>query len=115
MSDPNKPREENNGQWRAVILDEFSDIASKKVALARDSTDVTAHEDKKRHHNGKICRCFPCHSPLSSQDLDTLLEINEGDIETKDVTRETGDISQAVTSIGYSEYPMHYEGPSIED
>lgn len=114
MTDVDKAGEEDDGQWRTVILDELSDVSVEQVAVANDTTEVCDSQDEQRHHHCQVRRAGSRHVPLSREDLNALLEINEGDIKAEDVTGETSDIGEAIASICGREDPMHNQGPNAD-
>jgi hypothetical protein len=46
--------------------------------------------------------------PIGGLGLGCPLQVDEGNIETEDITRESSDVGQGVASIGYGEYPVHH-------
>lgn len=48
------------------------------------------------------------------EDLDALLEVDEGDVEAEDVAGKAGDVAQPVARVGGGEDPVHDEGPQAD-
>ena len=92
MSNMNESGKENNRQRRAIILDEFPHMALEKVAFSNNATSVCEPQNQETDHDGDICTVGSSQFPLSGQDLDTFLKIDECDVETKGVAAESGDV-----------------------
>ena len=82
---------------------------SKKAAATKLTTDICDHKDKKSCDDRKV-------EILAStevfENLYSLLEVNEGDVETEDVAGKTRNPSKPVTRVCYGEDPVKDEGPS---
>lgn len=104
--------EEDDRQRRAVVLHELAHVSLEQRAFADHATDITAHQDEKGDHDAQIGRGVPRHAPLSGQDLDSLLEIDEGDVEPENVTGKSGDIGEAVAGVGNGKKPVENQRPT---
>ena len=102
---------EDDCQRCAIILDEFSDMPMKQIALSDDTTAVGKAENEKGDHDRKIGGGRANEAPLPCQDLDALLQVDKGNVETEYVAGEARDIRQAIAAVRNSEDPMHYERP----
>lgn len=107
MANVDESSEENDSQRCPVILEEFADISLEERAVAELSANPSAHEDKQGNHDTQVGGGLPDLAPLSGQNLDPFLKIDEGHVEPKDVTRKAGDISETVASVGDGQDPMH--------
>lgn len=47
-----KASEEDDGQWCAVVLNEYPDITSEKRSAAERAAQVSCHQDQKGHGDG---------------------------------------------------------------
>lgn len=91
-----------------VIFDEYSNVVLEEGTGANDATKVTNHEHEKSHDNGEV-ECLA--GSLPGEDLNALLEVNEGNVEAEDVAGEASHVFQAVTRVGDGEDPVHYQRP----
>lgn len=112
VADMNKPSKEHNGQGRAIILQKLANPPFEETAITKLATNPAAHKHQQGDHDTEVRGSLASGTPLPGEDLDTLLKVDEGDIETEDVARETGDISETITSIGNGKQPMHDQRPS---
>lgn len=112
MANVDETSEENDRQGSTIVFQEFPDISLEETATAELLADPTTHKHKEGNHDAQVCRRLPNGSPLPGQDLDTLLEIDKGYVEAKDIARETGHVCQGVARIGYSKDPVHDQGPT---
>ena len=85
MTNVHEASEKDNCQRSAVVFQKFTNISFEEIAVAQFPADPCAHENKKCHHNGKIGGCISYLSPLSSQNLNTLLKVDTSDIKAEDV------------------------------
>lgn len=87
-----------------IIFDEDSNVVLEEGAGADETAKVTNYEHEKSNDDGEVEGLA---GSLPGEDLDALLEVDEGDVEAEDVAGETGHIFQAVTRIGDGEDPVH--------
>lgn len=92
VTNVNEASEEDDGQRGAIVLEELPNESFEEVAVAQFSADPCTHQDKQRNHNGQVCRCFSHRPPLSSEYLNTFLEVDTSNVKTKDIARESGDV-----------------------
>lgn len=85
MANVDEASEEDDGQWRAIVLEELPNKSLEEVTVAQFSADPCSHQHEKCHHDAEIGRCLADLTPLSSQDLDPFLEIDAGNVEAKDI------------------------------
>lgn len=85
VADMDEAREEDDGQRSAIVLEEFPNNPLKETAISKLPTDPTGHENEERNHDAQVGRRLSYLAPLSGQDLDSLLEINESNVEPEDV------------------------------
>lgn len=107
----NKASKEDNGEWCAVVFDEFPDMTLEKRSTSDNAAQVSCHQDQKGHRDGKIGGFSSC-GPLPCQHLYALLEINKGHVKAKDVAAESSHISQCIARIRDGKGPMHDQGPA---
>lgn len=53
-------------------------------------------------------------APLTGEDLNGFLQVDEGDVEAKDVAAEAGDVGEAVAGVSDGEDPVHDQRPPSE-
>lgn len=92
MANVHEASEEDDGQWSAIVFEELPNESLEEVTVAQFSADPCSHQHEKRNHDAEIGRCLADLTPLSSQDLDSFLEIDAGNVETEDIAREAGDV-----------------------
>lgn len=109
-----KPGEEDNGQGRSVVFEKLADVAVEELAFAQLAADPPAHEDEQGDHDAQIGGGSVFRAPLSREDLDAFLEVNESNVETENITRKTSHISQSVACIGDREDPVHNQRPTLK-
>jgi hypothetical protein len=102
----NETSEEDNGQGRAIILQKDAKRVPKETAATDFTADICDHEDEQSCDDGQV-------EFLSSakvlEDLDSFLEVDEGDVETEDVAGEACNPSKPVARVCYGEDPMKDE------
>ena len=104
-----KPSEKDQGKGCTIVLEKDAYGVSKQTTRAKLTTDIGHHEDQKGGDNGEIERSFVA---KTGENLDTFLEIDEGDIETEDVAREAGDPAEHVAGVCDGQDPMKNQRPS---
>lgn len=50
-------------------------------------------------------------APLTGENLDALLQVDEGHIEAEDIAAEAGDVGETVAGVGDGEDPVHDQRP----
>lgn len=85
MPHVHKASEEDNRQRRTVVFKKFSNHTEKEAAFTELATYPCRHQHEKRNHDAQIGRGFSRGGPLSRQDLDALLEVDERNVETENV------------------------------
>ena len=105
--DVDEPGKEDNGQGRAIVFDELSHLPLEQIAIANRTANISSHENEKRKHDGDEGGCISRQLPLSCQDLDSFLEVDEGHVESEDVAAEASHICQAVARVCDGKNPMH--------
>lgn len=113
MANMDKPREKDNGQRRTVVLQESSNDSKEQSAIAEFSANIATHENEERDHDAQVGCRLPAKAPLPSEDLNPFLQVDEGNVEAENVARKAGDIGKTITSIGYSQEPVHNQRPSF--
>lgn len=81
----------------------------KKAARAEHAAQVSDHEDEEGGDDGQV-KVLALAEAL--EDLDALLEVDEGDVEAENVAGEAGDVAKKVAGVCDSEDPVEDEGPS---
>jgi hypothetical protein len=110
-SNVDEPGEEDEGQRRAVVLEEDADRVREEAARPEDAAEVGDHEDEEGGDDGEV-EVLAAAEPL--EDLDALLDVDEGDVEAEDVAGEAGDVVEEVTRVCDGEDPVEDEGPSCD-
>lgn len=105
----NKARKENNRQGRAVIFQQHANPVFEQRARADSTGQVRKDEDQQGNDDGKVEGSAVAETV---EDLDALLEVDEGDVEAEDVTGESGDPAEPVAGVCDGENPMEDEGPA---
>jgi hypothetical protein len=85
-----KAREKHHRQRCPVILEEDSDLMSKKTAISQLATDISNDEDQKCHHDGEVEGFFVT---KEVEDLHSFFEVDAGYVEAEDVAGETGNVA----------------------
>lgn len=98
---------EYDRQRRAVVFDKLPDVKLEEVAMTNYFAQVGSHQNEKSNHDRQVCRCVVSQIPLTSENLDAFLEVDESDVEAKYITAESSHVRQRVASICYGKYPMH--------
>ena len=80
----------------------------KEHAGTYDTARVARHEYQQRDHDREVGGGVAGLAPLTGQDLDAFLEVDEGDVEAEDVAAEACDVGESVAGVGDGEYPVHY-------
>lgn len=104
-----EPREEDEGERGAVVLEEDAHVVVEEAAATEAGADVRDHEDEQRGDDRKV-EWLGITQTL--EDLDAFLEVDEGDVEAEDVAGEAGHVAQPVAGVCYREDPVEDEGPS---
>lgn len=102
---------EDDRQGGSVVLDEGADIVVEQGALADGVGKVGDREDE---HGGEDAQVERLRVAQQFEDLDALLEVDEGDVEAEDVAGEAGDVAEPVARVGDGEDPVHDEGPDAD-
>lgn len=92
MADVDEASEEYDDQRRAIVFEELPHVSTEEVAVTQLSTDPCSHQYKKRYHNRQVGRGFADRAPLTGQDLNTFLEVDTGNVEPEDITREASHV-----------------------
>lgn len=106
-----EPREEDDRQRRAVVLEEDAHVVMEQRALAELAAGIRDGEDQHGHHDAQVEGLGVA---LQHEDLDALLEVDEGDVEAEDVAGEAGDVAQPVARVRDGEDPVQDEGPQAD-
>lgn len=106
--DVHEAREEDERQRRAVVLKKHAHHVRKKIARAENAAQVCDHEYEEGCNDGQV-KVLALAEAL--EDLDALLEIDEGDVEAEDVAGEAGHVVKEVAGICDREDPVEDEGP----
>ena len=101
--------EEDDGQGGAVVLEEDAHGVLEQAALAELAADVGDGKDEQGHDDRQIKGLGVAEG---LEDLDALLQVDEGDVKAKDVAGEAGHVAQPVARVGDGQDPMKDEGPS---
>lgn len=112
MADVDESREEHDRQRCAVILDELADVSLEQVAVSEHTADITAHEDEESNHDAQIRRRLTGHTPLSGQDLNALLQVDKGNVESEYIARKPSNVGETIASVRDGKDPVHYERPA---
>ena len=107
-----KAGEEDDRHRRAVVFEEDANGMSKKTARTQLAAYIRYHEYEEGGHDGKIKGSVVA---KTLQNLNTLLQVDECDIEAKDVAGETSDPAEPITRVGDGENPMQNEGPTADN
>jgi hypothetical protein len=105
----NKPCKEDKSQGRAVVLEEDADRMLEKTALAELAADVGDGEDQQGDNHRQVEGLAVAQG---LKDLDALLQVDEGDVEAKDVAGEASHVAKPVARVGDGEDPVEDEGPA---
>lgn len=105
----NEAGEEYQGEWSTVVLEENTDPVAEEATSAESAAEVCAHEDEKGDDNGEVERTSIAET---SKDLDPLLQVDEGDVEAKDVAGEACDPAKPVAGVGDGEDPVKNKRPA---
>jgi hypothetical protein len=76
-----------------------------QTALAEFTANVGDSKDEQGHDDGQVKRFSVAES---LEDLDTLLQVDKGDVEAKNVAGEAGHVTQPVARVGDGKDPMEY-------
>lgn len=103
-----EPRKEDDGQGGAVVLEEDADGVAEQGARAELAAGVGDHEDEQgggdaQVEGGAVAEAL--------EDLDALLQVDEGDVEAEDVAREPRHVPQPVARVGRGEHPVEGQRP----
>ncbi len=98
--------EEDDRQGRAVVFEEDTHGMAEQTALAEFTANVGYGEYKQGHDDRQV-KGFPVAESL--EDLDAFLQVDEGDVEAKDVAGEAGHVTQPVARVGDGKDPMEYQ------
>lgn len=85
-----KAREEDDSERSSVVFQKDSNMVMEETAPSQFSTDVCHHEDKEGNHYGQVERLFRA---KPGKNLNAFLEVDEGNVEPKYVTRKPCDIA----------------------
>jgi len=100
-----EPREEDNRKDGAVVFDENAEVVLEERTVADEAADIADCGDEEGDDDGEVETFFA----LTSEDLDALLQVDEGDVETEDVAGEARHVAQCVGGVGYCEDSVHYK------
>lgn len=109
LADMHKTREKDDGQRRPVVLEEDPDMMFEQRTASNDTTKVRHDEDQQRNDDRQVKRGF---GALASQDLDSFLQEDEGNVEAKGIAGKARHVFQSVASVGDGENPVHSQRPS---
>jgi hypothetical protein len=91
-----------------IILNEKSNIVLEERTGSNDTANVADCKHKESNDDGEVESLA---RSLAAEDLNPLLEINEGYIEAEDVAGEASHVFEAIACVCYSKDPVHYQGP----
>lgn len=109
--DVHEAGEEDDGERGAVVLDEGAHIVVEQGAAAQLAAEVGDGEDEDGDEDAQVEGLVVAEE---DEDLDALLEVDEGDVEAEDVAGEAGDVAQPVARVGDGEDPVHDHGPEAD-
>lgn len=89
-ADVDEAGEEDDGQRGSVVLEEDPDVVVEERAGPKLAADVGDEEDQHGGHDAQVKGLLVAEQ---GEDLDSLLQVDEGDIEAEDVAWEAGDIA----------------------
>lgn len=95
--------EEDEGQGRAIVFEKDTQWMAKEAAGAELTAGIGDHEDQEGGNDGEI-KLGAISQTL--EDLNTLLEVDEGDVKAKDVAGEASDPTEPITRIGDGKNPV---------
>lgn len=98
-----KPRKEDEGERGAVVLEEDADVVVEQAAPADTGAEVGDHEDEQGGDDREV-KGLGVAQPL--EDLDALLEVDEGHVEAEDVAGEARDVAEPVARVRDGEDPV---------
>lgn len=101
--------EKYNSEGSAVVFDEDSNDVLEEGAVSNNPAEVADNKNEESNWDGKV-KCGI--GTLPGENLDTFLEVDEGNIEAKDVAWKTSHIFEGVAGVGDGENPVHKERPS---
>jgi len=104
-----EPSKEDDRKRSSIILDEHPNVMLEQWTLADDAAEISDDEYKQCDHDRQI-ECLA--GSLTRKDLDAFLEIDKGDVEAKDVTREARYVFEGVARVGDCKDEMHNHSPS---
>src|ERR1700761_3706331 len=76
---------ENDRQRRAVVLNELPHVALQEVAFSEHAAPIGEAEHQEADHNREVSTRLTGQAPLSSEHLNTFLQVDEGDVEAEGV------------------------------
>lgn len=94
---------EDEGQGRAIIFEKDTQGMAKEAAGAKLTAGIGNHEDQEGGNDGEI-KLGAIAQTL--ENLNTLLEVDEGDVKAKDVAREASDPTEPIARIGDGKNPV---------
>ena len=100
---------EDECQGSPVVLEEDTDPVAEKGACAERAGEIGEHEHEEGDNDGEVEWSIIAEA---GQNLDTLLKVNKGDVESEDVTGEPSDPAKPIARVCDGEDPVEYEGPS---
>lgn len=111
----NKSGEEDKRQRRSIVLEKDADVVLEQAAGSQLATNVSNHEDQQRSDNGQVKSAVISEA---LKHLDSLLKIDKGNVEAKDVAGEACHPAQPVARVCDGEDPVQdkrpYTDPSHE-
>lgn len=101
--------EEDHGQRSAIVLEEDAHGVAEQAAPAELAADIGDGEDEQGHDNGQVEGLIVAED---LEDLDALLEVDEGDVEAEDIAGEAGHVAQPVARVRDGQNPVEHERPA---
>lgn len=101
--------EEDEGERGAIVLEEDTNRVSEEAAGAEFAAEVGDHEDEEGGDDGEVEGSIVA-KPL--EDLDALLEVDEGNVEAEDVAGKAGDPAEPVARVSDGKDPMKNQRPA---
>ena len=79
--------------------------------MSNNAAAIRDHQDEQRDHDGEVCGGVVS-LPLTRQDLDAFLKVDESDVEAEDIAGKTSHIFEAITGIRNGKNPVHDQRPA---
>lgn len=110
-SNVHKPSEEDDCQRGSVILDKGAHVVVKQRTAGQCVAKVRNRKDQHGDEDAQVERLGVAQQ---DEDLNALLEVDEGHVKPKDVAGKAGDVAQPVARVGDGEDPVHDQGPDAD-